>query len=60
MVPMRDGVRVNTEVYVPKGAKEPLPIVLTRTRPVHRRSSQMAEGRLEGVPSLSPMSPATL
>jgi uncharacterized protein len=31
MVPMRDGVRLYTEVYVPKGAKEPLPILLTRT-----------------------------
>lgn len=31
MVPMRDGVRLNTEVYVPKGLKEPLPILLTRT-----------------------------
>src|SRR5262245_17789688 len=31
MVPMRDGVRLNTEVYVPKNAKEPLPILVTRT-----------------------------
>jgi putative CocE/NonD family hydrolase len=31
MVPMRDGVKLNTSVYVPKGAKEPLPIILLRT-----------------------------
>jgi putative CocE/NonD family hydrolase len=31
MVPMRDGVRLNTEVYVPKDRREPLPILLTRT-----------------------------
>ena len=28
---MRDGVRLNTEIYVPKNATEPLPILLTRT-----------------------------
>jgi putative CocE/NonD family hydrolase len=31
MVPMRDGVRLETELYVPKGAKEKLPILLMRT-----------------------------
>ena len=31
MVPMRDGVRLNTEIYVPKHSREPLPILLTRT-----------------------------
>ena len=31
MVPMRDGVRLNTEIYVPKNTTEPLPILLTRT-----------------------------
>ena len=31
MVPMRDGVRLNTEIYVPKNSREPLPILLTRT-----------------------------
>ncbi|HEY5908932.1 MAG TPA: CocE/NonD family hydrolase [Vicinamibacteria bacterium] len=31
MVPMRDGVRLHTEVYVPKGAPGSLPILLTRT-----------------------------
>ncbi|MBO0699867.1 MAG: CocE/NonD family hydrolase [Zavarzinella sp.] len=31
MVPMRDGVRLFTRVYVPKDAKEPLPILLLRT-----------------------------
>jgi hypothetical protein len=31
MVLMRDGVRLNTAVYVPKGAKAPLPVLLLRT-----------------------------
>jgi hypothetical protein len=31
MVTMRDGVRLNTDIYVPKVAKEPPPILLTRT-----------------------------
>ena len=31
MVAMRDGVRLHTSVYVPKEAKEPLPIVFIRT-----------------------------
>ncbi len=31
MVPMRDGVRLETEIYVPKGVKEKLPILFMRT-----------------------------
>src|SRR5688500_12595881 len=31
MIPMRDGVRLNTEIFVPKRAAGPLPILLTRT-----------------------------
>jgi uncharacterized protein len=31
MIPMRDGVRLNTEIYVPKNSASPLPILLTRT-----------------------------
>ena len=31
MVPMRDGIRLNTEIYVPKNTTEKLPILLTRT-----------------------------
>lgn len=31
MIPMRDGVRLNTEIYVPKRVRERLPILLTRT-----------------------------
>ena len=31
MIPMRDGVKLHTEICVPKDAKEPLPIFLTRT-----------------------------
>lgn len=31
MIPARDGVKLHTEIYVPKGAKEPLPFFITRT-----------------------------
>lgn len=31
MIPMRDGVRLHTEVYAPKGSREPLPIIIERT-----------------------------
>ncbi|MFZ0635284.1 MAG: CocE/NonD family hydrolase [Candidatus Acidiferrales bacterium] len=31
MIPMRDGVKLHAEVYVPKDAKEPLPFLLERT-----------------------------
>jgi len=31
MIPMRDGVRLNTEVFSPKGATTPLPILFRRT-----------------------------
>jgi putative CocE/NonD family hydrolase len=31
MIPVRDGARLHTEIYTPKDAKEPLPILLDRT-----------------------------
>src|SRR6201987_5896324 len=31
MIPMRDGVKLHTEIYTPKDAKEPLPMLLDRT-----------------------------
>jgi uncharacterized protein len=31
MIPMRDGIKLHTEIYVPKHATEPLPFFLTRT-----------------------------
>ncbi len=31
MIPMRDGVRLHTSIFVPREAKEPLPILLDRT-----------------------------
>jgi hypothetical protein len=31
MIPMRDGVKLHTEIYTPKETKEPLPFFLTRT-----------------------------
>jgi uncharacterized protein len=31
MIPMRDGVRLHTEIYAPKSASGPLPFLITRT-----------------------------
>ncbi len=31
MIPMRDGVKLNTKICVPKGSHAPLPFILTRT-----------------------------
>ena len=31
MVPMRDGVRLHTEIYAPRKIKEPLPFIFERT-----------------------------
>jgi uncharacterized protein len=31
MIPMRDGVRLHTEIYVPKKAEAPLPFIFERT-----------------------------
>ncbi|MGB9336425.1 MAG: CocE/NonD family hydrolase, partial [Candidatus Acidiferrales bacterium] len=31
MIPMRDGVRLHTEIYAPKDAKEALPLLIERT-----------------------------
>ncbi len=31
MIPMRDGIKLHTVIYVPKGRKEPLPLLLIRT-----------------------------
>src|SRR5260370_8859369 len=31
MIAMRDGVKLHTEIYSPKGAAEPLPILINRT-----------------------------
>jgi uncharacterized protein len=56
MIPVRDGVRLHTEIYTPKEAKEPLPILLDRTpygisapdkgmsNGLHRYSDMYADG----------------
>ena len=31
MIPMRDGIKLNTLIFVPKNSKEPLPFLLSRT-----------------------------
>jgi hypothetical protein len=45
MIPMRDGVRLNTNIYVPKNAGGPLPVLLERTP---YRAAESARGWAEG------------
>lgn len=42
MVPMRDGVTLSTDLYIPVGAEEPLPVILTRTP--YEKNRYRAEG----------------
>lgn len=42
MVPMRDGVKLSTDIYRPSGAGEPLPVVLIRT-PYNKRWYRQAD-----------------
>ncbi len=46
MVPMRDGVRLATDVYRPKGAEGPLPAIFWRTP---YSFSELSENRLEWI-----------
>lgn len=43
MVPMRDGVRLSTDLYFPEGANGPLPVVLFRT-PYNKRQWRERDG----------------
>jgi putative CocE/NonD family hydrolase len=54
MVRMRDGVRLQTEVYVPRGAREKLPILLIRTPYGFRPDAKGYSGFLTG-PWLLPL-----
>ncbi len=42
MVPMRDGVRLATDIYLPSGATDPLPTLLERT-PYDKRGTNHAD-----------------
>ena len=56
MIPVRDGVKLHTEIYTPKGAKQPLPILFERltygfsandkgmTRRLYRRAHLFEDG----------------
>jgi putative CocE/NonD family hydrolase len=47
MVPMRDGVKLNTHIFAPKGQTQPLPMILERT-PYQAQSGQgWAQGRFK-------------
>ncbi len=37
MIPMRDGVQLDTEIYTPKGAKEPMPFLIVRGNAAFQR-----------------------
>src|SRR5690348_3470599 len=47
LIPMRDGVRLNTHVYSPKDAKAPLPFILLRTPYGIGRASRNFQGYLK-------------
>src|SRR5205809_2286341 len=54
MIPVRDGVRLNTEIYIPKNSHELLPFLLLRTpygisgRPERELSSYLKDLSQEG------------
>ncbi len=49
MVPMRDGVRLNTHVFTPKGQREPLPIMLERTPYQAPAGEAWAQGKFKSL-----------
>ncbi|HYA63527.1 MAG TPA: CocE/NonD family hydrolase [Candidatus Sulfotelmatobacter sp.] len=48
MIPMRDGVKLYTEIYTPRDAKEPLPMLMKRTPYGISRGPQSYSGQLYG------------
>jgi putative CocE/NonD family hydrolase len=48
MIPARDGVRLHTEIYMPKNASEPLPFLITRT-PYGLNDDEQGFSRLLGL-----------
>src|SRR5579875_691303 len=48
MIPARDGVRLHTEIYIPKNASEPLPFLITRT-PYGLNDDEQGFSRLLGL-----------
>ena len=52
MIPMRDGARLHTEIYVPRDVDEPLPFVIERTPYGLVRDSQGYSTRLYDHPDL--------
>ncbi|HEV2315185.1 MAG TPA: CocE/NonD family hydrolase [Candidatus Acidoferrales bacterium] len=48
MIPMRDGVRLHTEIYVPKNSTEKLPFLITRT-PYGTNDDEKGYSRLFGI-----------
>ena len=49
MVPMRDGVRLNTHVFTPKGQREALPIMLERTPYQAPAGETWAQGKFKSL-----------
>ena len=52
MIPMRDGARLHTEIYVPRDVDEPLPFIIERTPYGLLRDSQGYSTRLYDHPDL--------
>lgn len=47
MIPMRDGVRLATDIYLPTGGEGPFPVVIERT-PYDKRKPSRSEKQLDG------------
>ncbi|NOT59057.1 MAG: CocE/NonD family hydrolase, partial [Acidobacteria bacterium] len=49
MIPMRDGVRLNTHIFVPKNQREPLPLMLERTPYQAPTAQTWAQGKYKAL-----------
>ncbi len=52
MIPMRDGARLHTEIYVPRNATGPLPFIMERTPYGLRPDAKGYSGKLNSYPEL--------
>ena len=46
MIPMRDGVKLHTEIYAPKNSAAPLPFLITRTPLWHQTTIETDSPRI--------------
>ncbi len=49
MIPMRDGVKLNTHIFIPKNQREPLPLMLERTPYQAPNGQAWAQGKYKAL-----------